>query len=66
MKIHMSTPSRINTMKYEVNLSNLLNQDIYLERNNVYLSYGTNKHLIGTKASTIKELRSNMAIFIGA
>ena len=27
---------------------------------------GTNKHLIGTKTSSIKELRSNMAIFIGA
>ena len=53
-------------MKYDVNLSNLLNQDIYLEGNNVYLAYGTNKHLIGTKTSTIKELRSNMAIFIGA
>lgn len=53
-------------MIYEANLSNILNQDIYLEGNNVYLAYGTNKHLIGTKTSTIKELRSNMAIFIGA
>ena len=53
-------------MIYEANLSNILNQDIYLEGNNVYLSYGTNKHLIGTKTNTIKELRSNMAIFIGA
>ena len=53
-------------MKYEVNLSNLLKQDIYLEGNNVYLSYGTNKHLIGTKTSTIKELRSNMTVITGA
>ena len=53
-------------MIYEAHLSNLLNQDIYLEGNNVYLAYGTNKHLIGTKTNTIKELRSNMVIFIGA
>lgn len=53
-------------MKYEVNLSNLLKQDIYLEGNNIYLFYGTNKHLIGTKTTTVKELRSNMAIIIGA
>lgn len=53
-------------MKYEVNLSNLLKQDIYLEGNNVYLSYGTNKHLIGTKTTTIKELRSNMETILGA
>ncbi|WAW11682.1 hypothetical protein nACB1_092 [Acinetobacter phage nACB1] len=53
-------------MKYDPLLSNSLNQDIYVDGSNIYLAYGTNKHLIGTKTNTIKELRSNMTVITGA
>lgn len=52
-------------MKYNVHLSNQLNQDIFIDLNgNIWLQYKSNNHLVGTTADHVVDIRKNVEKFL--